>query len=213
MALTNIKQKLRKYKDIILISVITLFFAYTAILRHNNNKLQNEIANNVNNIEAYQGLLQKSYTDNNVLKLDISTLRYSEDSLLQQIDSVRNKLKISEKTLKLAMASSSTINVSQKDTILLKDSCQFSKVFKPNQLTTIKIELVKDSLGYDLDIKNTQYLLVDIHKDWKNKDKRFFKRLFSWDWKRVLYTEYAIRNTNPIIRVDDTRVIENINNK
>lgn len=213
LALNVLKQKISKYKDIVLISIIALFFAYTATLRYTNNRLKAEVETNVNNIEAYQGLLQRSYTDNNVLKLDITTLRYSKDSLLQQIDSVKNKLKISDKNLKLAMASNSTIDVHEKDTVLLKDSCQFSKVFKPNDLTSIKIQLVKDSISYDLNIENTQFLLVDIDKDWKNKNKTFFKRLFSWDFKKILYTKYLIRNTNPIIKVGDTRVIENINSK
>ena len=49
-----------------------------------------------NNIEAYQGSLAESWQANNVLKLDIETLGQQNDKLLNQLDSVREELKIVE---------------------------------------------------------------------------------------------------------------------
>lgn len=173
-------------------------------------RLNAEVSTNVNVIEAYRGMLNDEYANNNVLRLDISTLNSVNDKLLNQLDSVKNELKISEKALRTAMVQQSTINVAEKEYIVVNDSCEFEKEFKLNPLTMVKIQLKDDSLRYELKIKNDQYLYIDSHRDWKNKHKSFFKRLFTWDWKKINYYKYNIVNSNPIIEIGKTRVIENI---
>lgn len=179
-------------------------------LQNQVSRLNDEIATKINMVEAYQGMLNDEYANNNVLKLDISTLSSVNDKLLNQLDSVKNELKISEKALKTAMVQQSTIKVTEKEYIVVNDSCEFKKEFKPNDLTMVKIELKDDSLKYELDIRNDQYLYIDSRRDWKNKHKSFLKRLFTWDWKKINYYNYNIVNSNPIIKIGKTRVVENI---
>lgn len=174
-----------------------------------NSRLKREVATKTNNIEAYQGIIAKQNDHNNVLRLDVATLASSNDILLQKIDSVKNELTISDKALRTALSTKQEVSVAEKDTVLIGDSCNFTKTFNPNELTVLKIELVKDSLTYNLQIKNDMFLLIHSKKDYKNKGKKFFKRLFSWDWKKITYYQYDIINTNKLITVGETRVIEN----
>lgn len=111
------------------------------------------------------------------------------------------------------MATSQDINVSEKDTVLVSDSCSFKKRFKPNDLTLLDISLAKDTLEYVLQIHNDQYLFVYTSREYKNKNKKFFKRLTTFDWKKTTYYRYEIVNTNNLIKVGSTRVVENTESK
>lgn len=162
-----------------------------------------------NNIEAYQGIISEQNSKNNVLRLDIATLSQSNDKLLQKIDSVSEALKISNAKLKLAMSTSQEVKVTEKDTVLINDSCEFKKQFRPNDLTTLDIAVSKDTLMYTLKITNDLYLFVYTKRDWKNKDKKFFKRLTTFDWKKITYYRYEIVNSNDLIQTGHTRVVEN----
>jgi len=51
-------------------------------------------------------------------------------------------------------------------------------------------------------------LYIYTKKEYKNKHKNFFKRLFTLDFKKVKVVKYDIYNTNGIINIKDTRVIE-----
>lgn len=165
-----------------------------------------------NNIEAYQGSLQESWQANNVLKLDIKKLGEQNDELLQELDSVRKELKIKPKEVHTAATQTQTIFVNiekevQGDIIeILKDTVYRDSV-KPNDLTTVHYTIGKDTVGINLDIKNTQYLYIHTKKEYKNK-KSFIKRLFTLDFKRVKKYKYEIVNTNDLINTSDVRIVE-----
>lgn len=210
-----IKDKILSQIDLSFVFVVlfVLSAVNNTILKQKVSDLNDDLDNKINNIEAYEGMLNDAYTSNNVLRLNMSTLSASNDNLLNKLDSVRKELKISDKALRTAVAQKNTIVVSEKDTITINDSCEFKKTFKPNDLTMLKIELKQDSLQYELKIENDVFLYIYGDKDWRNKNKKFFKRLFTWDWKKTIYYKYEVVNTNPLIQVGKTRIIENIDNK
>lgn len=197
----------------ITIMLLVISLTHNTVLEKRINHLNKEVATNTNNIEAYEGLLNNAYSQNNVLRLNVESLSYSKDSLLNKLDSVKNELKISDKAIRTAAIQQSKVNIVEKDTVLINDNCEFKKEFKPNELTIVKIELKQDSLQCEIKINNDQYLYIYGKKDWKNKNKKFFKRLFTWDWKKIVYYRYNIVNTNPLVQVGNTRIIENIENK
>lgn len=215
MLLTKIKNSVSKLFDseFIYIILLLLSLVYTTSLRKQNRTLSDDLANRINNIEAYEGMLNDANIKNNVLRLDMASLHNSNDNLLQKLDSVKKELKISDKALRTAIAQQTTIEVSDKDTITINDSCEFTKTFKPNDLTVLNIEYRNDSLAYKLKISNDQYIYIYGDRDWRNKNKKFFKRLFTWDWKKITYYKYEVVNTNPLIEVGKTRIIENIESK
>ncbi len=65
----------------------------------------------------------------------------------------------------------------------------------------------KDTVDVSLDIHNTQYLYTIKTREYKNK-KNFFKRLLTFDFKKVDRYKYKLINTNDLIKTDSVRVIE-----
>lgn len=165
-----------------------------------------------NNIEAYQGSLQESQQANNVLKLDVNELQTYNDKLVQELDSVREKLKIRPKQLTSAATQTQLINVNEGQgvggdlTVILKDTI-YSDSIKYNDLTTVYYTIGKDTVSIGLDVKNTQYLYMFNKKIYKNK-KSFIKRLLTLDFKKVNRYGYSIVNTNDLVQTKDVRFIE-----
>lgn len=165
-----------------------------------------------NNIEAYQGSLQGSQQANNVLKLTVEELQTQNDKLTQQIDSVREKLKIKSKQISTAATQTQVINVNNSKGVrgdiitILKDSI-YKDSIKFNDLTTVRYTIGKDTINISLDIDNTQYLYIYTDREYKNK-KSFIKRLFTFDFKKVNKYKYEIVNSNDLLRTEDVRIIE-----
>ena len=91
---------------------------------------------------------------------------------------------------------------------ILKDST-YKDSLQYNNLTKVYYTIGKDSVNIKLDVKNTQFLYVYKHKQYKNK-KNFFQRLFTFDWKKETRYKYKIVNTNDIMKEDSIRVIQAI---
>ena len=211
-----LKKIITNYKSVaktILAVCISLLLVFSISMYKNNKKLTTSLEQAQNNIEAYQGLVSSSQQANGVLRLDISQLKESQDSLLQKIDSVREANKIKAKEITTAATQTQVLNVNKskgvrgiilpKDTIY-KDSIQY------NNLTTVYYTIHKDSINIGIDLKNTQYLYIYAKKEYKNK-KNFFKRLFTLDFKKVIKYKYTIVNTNDILKQKDVRIVEQNN--
>ena len=169
-----------------------------------------------NNIEAYQGSLAGSQQANNVLRLDIETLRQQNDKLLQNIDSVAKENKIKSNQIKAAATQTQTIYVNDGKEVegdlveILKDTT-YTDSIQYNNLTKVYYTIGRDTVNIGIDLKNTQYLYIYSTKEYKNK-KSFLKRLFTLDFKKVKKEKYRIINTNDLIKSEDVRVVES-NNK
>lgn len=211
-----LKKIITNYKSVaktILAVCISLLLVFSISMYKNNKKLTTSLEQAQNNIEAYQGLVSSSQQANGVLRLDISQLKESKDSLLQKIDSVREKNKIKAKEITTAATQTQVLNVNKskgvrgiilpKDTIY-KDSIQY------NNLTTVYYTIHKDSINIGINLKNTQYLYIYTKKEYKSK-KNFFKRLFTLDFKKVIKYKYTITNTNDLLKQKDVRIVEQNN--
>jgi len=55
---------------------------------------------------------------------------------------------------------------------------------------------------------NTQTLFVIESKEYRKQYKNGWKRFWHFDWHKVYRRKYIIENSNPAIKVTDTRVIE-----
>ena len=191
---------------------VAFLLSWSIYLHNENKKLSEGLEIAQNNIEAYQGSLQESWQANNVLKLDMSKLSEQNDELIQKIDSVAKKLKIKEKMLEAAATQKQTVYVNvekevQGDLVeILKDTV-YTDSIKPNDLTTIKYTIGTDTVHIGLDIRNIQYLYVYKDRVYKNK-KNWFKRLITFDWKKINKYKYRIVNDNDLINTEDVRIIE-----
>lgn len=193
-----------------------LLIVFSINIYKQNKRLSKSLEIAQNNIEAYQGILSGSQQANSVLKLDMSQLRNTNDSLIQKIDSVRQQLKIKPKVIKTTATQTQTIYVTANKGVRGQDiikTIQRDTVYKDtiqiNPLTKVNYTIGKDTVSINLDIKNQQFLYVYKHRQYKNK-KSFIKRLFTLDFKKIDIYKYQIVNTNDIIKTSDVRVIEAI---
>lgn len=185
------------------------------IISHNRaNRLSEELKIANNNIEAYQDELDDSQQASGVLMLDMKKLKDYNDKLVHQLDSVSKKHNIKSSEILTAATQKQIIDVNKSKGVrgdiitILKDST-YKDSLQYNNLTKVYYTIGKDSVNIKLDVKNTQFLYVYKHKQYKNK-KNFFQRLFTFDWKKEIIYKYKIVNTNDIMKEDSIRVIQAI---
>lgn len=201
--LSAIKSYLSKLAVIIIIGLTAFCFYQNKRI----NVLDTELGQVTNNYEYYQSLTGKLKEQNRTLQLSIADLNNTKDSLLQTAKEVQKELKIKDKNLQQVQV----INTQMKDTattqIITKD-VNFKKELKLNPLTTITIERKDSILTAILDLRNSQILFVEEKKQYRNKYKNGFQRFLHFDWKKDRVRKYQIQNSNSLIKVTDTRVVE-----
>lgn len=189
------------------VGLVSLLIATVFVQNHQLQKKNKEIDRITNNVRAYEQLASQKEQLNRVLQLTIEELNTSNDSLLKEAKDAQKKLKIKDKNL----TNINVINTEIKDsvgTIIKHKLIDFDEELKINPLTTIIVSRKDSILKATLDIKNQQILFVEEKKEYKNKYRNGFIRFLHFDWKRIRTKKYQIVNSNPIIKVTDTRVIE-----
>lgn len=194
---------------LVTLSIISLLTVAIFILNNQLNKKDIEINRLYNNIQAYEQIASGKEDDNRVLQLTINDLNNSNDSLLQELQQVKEKLNVKNKNLVQAQV----INTVIRDTItkVITLDKNFNEELKLNPLTTIKVTRTDSILTAKIDIQNQQILFIEEKKVYKNKYKNGWIRFWHFDWKKIRIRRYQIENSNPLIRVTDTRIIE-VNN-
>lgn len=194
---------------LVTLSIISLLTVAIFILSNQLNKKNTEINRLYNNIQAYEQIVSGKEDNNRVLQLTINDLNNSNDSLLQELQQVKEKLNVKNKNLVQAQV----INTVIKDTItkVITLDKNFNEELKLNPLTTIKVTRTDSILTAKIDIQNQQILFIEEKKVYKNKYKNGWIRFWHFDWKKIRIKRYQIENSNPLIRVTDTRIIE-VNN-
>ena len=195
------------FKAILGLSV-GLLLAWGITLSKQNKKLSTA----QNNIEAYQGSLAGSQQANNVLRLDIETLRHQNDKLLHDIDSVAKANKIKSSQINTAATQKQSLDVNGGKGVegqlkeILKDTT-YTDSIQYNDLTKVYYTISNDSVYVGIKLENTQYIYVYSTKEYKNK-KSFLKRLFTLDFKKVKKDKYSIVNTNDLLNTSEVRVVQ-----
>lgn len=212
--ITWMKSHYKLLLNAILGLVVASFISFGIISHNRANRLSEELKIANNNIEAYQDELDDSQQASGVLMLDMKKLKDYNDKLVHQLDSVSKKHNIKSSEILTAATQKQIIDVNKSKGVrgdiitILKDST-YKDSLQYNNLTKVYYTIGKDSVNIKLDVKNTQFLYVYKHKQYKNK-KNFFQRLFTFDWKKETRYKYKIVNTNDIIKEDSIRVIQAI---
>lgn len=197
----------RKNFKVVAVGLISLLIA-TIFVQHNQlQKKDTEINRITSNIRTYQDIVSNNQNNNRTLQLTIEELNHSNDSLLLQLKQTQKELKIKDKNL----TDASVINTEIKDsvkTVIKKEAIDFKEELKLNPLTTIIVERKDSILTAKIDIKNQQTIFVTENKEYKNTYKNWLVRFFHFDFKKIYIKNYQIVNSNPLIKVTDTRVIE-----
>lgn len=190
--------------------IISAFIALLSVCGYQHNKiskLDNELGLAISNGRYYESLVSNTKEKNRVLQLTIDQLNNTSDSLLQQVKTAQKELKIKDQNLKQAQV----INTEMKDTTkveIVTKEVDFTQELKLNSLTTITVSRKDSILTTILDLKNQQILFVEEKKQYRNKYKNGWQRFWHFDWKKDKYYKYQIKNTNDLIKITDTRIVQ-----
>lgn len=196
-----------KYYKIVAVGLVSLLIATIFIQNHKLQKLNKEIDRVTNNLRSYEESASDLTKRNRVLQLTIDELNTSQDSLIQQVNETKKKLKIKDKNL----TNVSVINTEIKDsvkTVIKHKLVDFKEELKLNELTTIIVSRKDSILKAKLDITNQQIIFVENKREYRRKYKSWLSRFLHFDFKKITTRQYHIENSNPLIKVTDTRVIE-----
>jgi hypothetical protein len=162
------------------------------------------------NVKSYDNLFNGSKNNDIAFLLTIDQLKYSNDSIFQELNKVRKELKIKDSKLKSLQYISS--NFTKSDTIILKDT-----VFKDERIdidTLLSDEWYSINVGlrYPSSItvtpkfKSEKAVIVSAKKETVNPPKRFF--LFRWFQKKHIVLHVNVIEKNPYIEDQDNRYVE-----
>jgi hypothetical protein len=162
------------------------------------------------NVKSYDNLFNSSKNNDIAFLLTIDQLKYSNDSIFQELNEVRRELKIKDSKLKSLQYISS--NFTKSDTIILKDT-----VFKDERIdidTLLSDEWYSINVGlrYPSSItvtpkfKSEKAVIVSAKKETVNPPKRFF--LFRWFQKKHIVLHVNVIEKNPYIEDQDNRYVK-----
>lgn len=189
----------------IAVVVIMMLTAFLFIQHKELEQTKNVLDKVSSNYEYYMNKCSNVEEQNKVLQLNIEEYKETKDSLIQEIKTTQKKLKIKDKELQQTQAQKQEI---KHDTTVIVKSNDFKLEIKPNSLTSIIINKKDSILTHTLDIKNQQTLFITNKRVYKNKYKNWFTRLLHFDWKKKNDIRYQIHNSNDLIQITDSRMIE-----
>lgn len=161
-------------------------------------------------IKAYEQQFNSSETKNRAYKLTIDQIKYSKDSIFQELNSVRKELKIKDSKLKSIQYISS--DFVKKDTITLKDTIFRDRKIDIDTLLSDEWYSVKVELKYPSTVtikpefKSKKYIMVSSKKETVNPPSRFF--LFRWFQRKHTVLNIDVIEKNPYVHNENNRYIE-----
>lgn len=210
--ITVIRSKLLNFINIlknnfqtIAVIIIMMLTAFLFIQHKQLEVTRNTLDKVSSNYEFYMNKCSNVEEQNKVLQLNIEEYKETKDSLIQEIKTTQKKLKIKDKELQQTQAQKQEI---KHDTTIIVRSNDFKLEIKPNSLTSIIINKKDSILTHTLDIKNQQTLFITNKRVYRNKYKNWFTRLLHFDFKKKNDIRYQIHNSNDLIQITDSRMIE-----
>ena len=210
--ITVIRSKLLNFINIlknnfqtIAVIIIMILTAFLFIQHKELEVTRNTLDKVSSNYEFYMNKCSNVEEQNKVLQLNIDEYKETKDSLIQEIKTTQKKLKIKEKELQQTQLQKQEI---KHDTTFIVRSNDFTLEIKPNSLTSIIINKKDSILQHTLEINNQQTLFITNKRIYRNKYKNWFTRLLHFDWKKKNDIRYQIHNSNDLIQITDSRMIE-----
>lgn len=191
---------------VLIIIAFSLLFINNIRLQNKVNSLDKELARSINNASTWENIANSNIDNNNTLKLTIQEYKNSNDSLIKVINDQQEKLKIKDNQLYQVTSTETVIRDTIVEKIPINDT-DFTIELKPNQLTTITVSRKDSIFTHTMEILNRQDLFIYTKKVYRNQYKNFFQRLIHFDFKKDKINKYQIVNSNDLIKVIDTRVI------
>lgn len=191
--------------QIIAVIISMILAAFLFIAKGKIDKLQLDLDNANSNYEYYMNKYSDEQDNSKVLQLTIDQYKETKDSLITEVKTIQKKLKIKEKELQQTQLQKQEI---KHDTTIIVKSNDFNLEIKPNNLTSIIINKTDSVFKHTLEIKNQQTLFITNDRIYRNNYKNWFIRLLHLDFKKKNNIRYQIHNSNDLIQITDSRMIE-----
>lgn len=191
---------------IALIVLIGLLLGNNIRLQKKVNTLDEQVATALNNTQTWIDIANERADKSRVLQMTLDDFKHTNDSLIKLSKDQQKKLKIKNNQLRQVTSTETIIRDTITEVIPSKNK-DFSVELKPNQLTTIKVARKDSILSHTMEILNHQDLFVYEQKTYRRQYKNWFVRLLHFDFKKDKISKYQIINSNDLIQVIDTRVI------
>ena len=191
---------------VLIIIAFSLLFINNIRLQDKVNSLDKELSRSINNASTWENIANSNIDNNNTLELTIQEYKNSNDSLIKVINDQQEKLNIKDNQLYQITSTETVIRDTIVEKIPINDT-DFTIELKPNQLTTITVSRKDSIFTHTMEILNRQDLFIYTKKVYRNQYKNFFQRLIHFDFKKDKINKYQIVNSNDLIKVIDTRVI------
>lgn len=191
---------------IALIVLIGLLLGNNIRLQKKVNTLDEQVATALNNTQTWIDIANERADKSRVLQMTLDDFKHTNDSLIKLSKDQQKKLKIKDNQLRQVTSTETIIRDTITEVIPSKNK-DFSVELKPNQLTTIKVARKDSILSHTMEILNHQDLFIYEQKTYRRQYKNWFIRLLHFDFKKDKISKYQIINSNDLIQVIDTRVI------
>lgn len=161
------------------------------------------------NIKAYDELLSSSRNKSTAYQLTIDKLNCANDSILQELNDTRKKLKVKDKNLKSVQYITSTIE--KTDTITLKDTmfndkASIDTILQDNWYSLNVRLQYPDTIVVSPSFKSEKSIVVSTKKETVNPPKKFWLlRLFQ---KRHKVLQVDVVEKNPYAVYSESRYVE-----
>lgn len=164
------------------------------------------------NVKAYASMFNAGKEQNAALQLTINQLEYFQDSVLQELDATRKKLKVKDKNLKAlqqvksSFSRTDTITITQVDTLFKEPSLAMDTLLG-DEWYSLRLGLKYPStIAVKPYFKSEKHIIVSSKKETVNPPKKFF--LFRWFQRRHNVIHIDIIEKNPYVENQSSRYIE-----
>ena len=199
---------MKKYLIITIIILIAIIGAMWQQVKFANEKWETAEGN----VKAYASMFNAGKEQNAALQLTINQLEYFQDSVLQELDATRKKLKIKDKNLKAvqqvksSFSRTDTITITQVDT-LFKEPTLAMDTLLGDEWYSLRLGLKYPStIAVKPYFKSEKHIIVSSKKETVNPPKKFF--LFRWFQKRHTILHIDVVEKNPYVDNESSRYIE-----
>lgn len=162
------------------------------------------------NVKSYSSLLDSSKENNVALQYTIEQLKYSKDSILQNLNKVRKELGIKDKQLQTLQYAKSGFQ--KTDTLTLRDTIFRNPSIKVDTTVSDEWHSTRITLEYPSKItasssfKSEKYIVAYTKKETINPPKKFF--LFRWFQKKHKVLNVDIKEINPYVQEQTSRYVQ-----
>lgn len=180
------------------------------VTSRNRSSIEKKWKEAVENVKSYSEQFSSSESSNRALKMTISQLNYSNDSILQELNSTRKELKAKDSKLQSMQYVSSSF--SKTDTIVMNDTIFRARDVEVDTTLSDEWYSVRVGLKYPSTIavkptfKSEKHIVVSSKKETVNPPKKFF--LWRWLQKKHTVLNIDVVEKNPYVEDQSNRYVE-----